>query len=99
MFTGGVLVFLCQAGAASQKQDASANDPLAQCSYSSVFTAGIVTPRAATKYGKAGQAGIKGIAEGSYPFTYASFSVIFPPRTVKMSTPRRCHGWPFRTFR
>src|SRR5437764_11587308 len=33
------------------------------------------------------------------PFTYASFAAIFPSRTVKISTPRKCHGCPLRIFR
>jgi hypothetical protein len=56
-----VFVFLCQADAAGQKQDASANDPLAQCGYSPLFAVVIVTLSATTKSGKAGQAGIRGI--------------------------------------
>ena len=34
-----------------------------------------------------------------YPFRYASLAATFPSHTVNTSTPRRCHGWPFRTLR
>jgi NAD(P)-dependent dehydrogenase (short-subunit alcohol dehydrogenase family) len=33
------------------------------------------------------------------PFTYDIFDAILPSRTANTSTPRRCHGWPSRSFR
>jgi hypothetical protein len=30
--------------------------------------------------------------DNGHPFTYASFAATLSPRTVKISTPRRCHG-------
>ena len=35
----------------------------------------------------------------AHPLTYASLAATFPSRTVKTSTPRKCHGCPFRILR
>lgn len=56
-----------------------------------------VTPTSVTDGTRAQSANDQLIA--AHPFTYASFAATLPSRTVKTSTPRKCHGCPLRTLR